>query len=245
MKLINCLLHNFTKKVKNKMLKTNFYLKRKLKKPVLIEALPGIGFVGYLIGAHLIQEFNAKKICEFISPNLPNLTFIEKGEIKYSFNALYEVTKTGLDRDLIILFGNTQASSSIDQYRFYSKILDLTKQMGCKEVIAIGGLKRDKLPSPLNIYCTATSKEILMRALNLGAKTLYGKVFGAAGVLPGLAKLKGLNGLCILVDTLGLYPDASAAQLALRFLSNYLNIPIEIKKFEKSLKWALTFLSNF
>jgi uncharacterized protein (TIGR00162 family) len=225
------------------MLKTNFHLKRRLKAPVLIEALPGIGFVGYLAGAHLIQEFNAKKICEVISPNLPSLTFIEKGKIKYSFNALYEVTKTGLNRDLIVLFGNTQASSSLDQYRLYSKLLDLIKQVGCKEVIAIGGLKREKLPSSLNIYCTATNKEVLMKTLNLGAKTLYGKVFGAAGVLPGLAKLKGLNGLCILVDTLGLYPDVSAAQLALKFLSSYLNIPIEMKKFEKSLKWALTFLS--
>ncbi|MEM3516264.1 MAG: PAC2 family protein [Candidatus Bathyarchaeia archaeon] len=226
------------------MLKINFHLKKKLRNSVLIEALPGIGFVGYLAGAYLIQEFNAEKICEIVTPNLPNLTFIEGGEIKYSFNALYSITKSSLNKDLMILFGNTQASSSLDQYKLYNEILDLSKQMGCKEVISIGGLKRERLSPQINIYCTATSKEVLMRTLNLGAKTLYGKVFGAAGVLPGLAKLKGLNGLCILVDTLGLYPDELAAQIALKFLAAYLNIPIEIKKFEKSTKWALTFLSN-
>lgn len=224
------------------MLKANKYFEKrriKLRNPVLIEALPGIGFVGYLTGAYLIQEFNAEKLCEIVTSNLPNLTFIEKGKIKYSFNALYKIHKPSLTRDLIILFGNTQAASSLDQYKLYSEILELSKQIGCKEVIAVGGLKRDRLPEQLNIYCTATNREILMRASNLGAKILYGKVFGAAGVLPGLAKLKGLNGLCILVDTLGLYPDASAAQAALKFLSSYLNFPITInKKFEKSLEWA-------
>ncbi|MBS7655387.1 PAC2 family protein [Candidatus Bathyarchaeota archaeon] len=229
------------------MLKINNCLKGKvkLKNPVLIEALPGIGLVGYLAGAYLIQEFNAEKIYEIITSNLPNLTFIEKGEIKYSFNALYKIHKANLNRDLMILFGNTQASPPLDQYKLYSEILDLTKQMGCKEVISIGGLKREKQPLQLNIYCTATNKEILMKASNLGAKILYGKVFGAAGVLPGLAKLKGLNGLCILVDSLGVYPDASAAQAALKFLSSYLNFPISIKKFEKSLEWAQSFLSSF
>jgi uncharacterized protein (TIGR00162 family) len=229
-------------------MKTSEYLKRKikLKNPVLIEALPGIGFVGYLAGAYLIQEFNAEKLCEIVASSFPNLTFIEKGEIKYSFNALYKIHKVNLARDLIILFGNTQASSSLDQYKFYSEILDLIKQMGCKEVVSVGGLKREKPPLQLNIYCTATNKEILTRASNLGAKILYGKVFGAAGVLPGLAKLKGLNGLCILVDTLGFHPDAAAAQAALKFLSSYLNLSISIdKKFEKSLEWAQSLLSIF
>ena len=81
------------------MLKVDFHLKGRLKDPVLIEALPGIGFVGYLAGAYLIQEFNAEKLCEIFSPNLPNLTFIEGGEIKYSFNALYKITKAGLKRE--------------------------------------------------------------------------------------------------------------------------------------------------
>lgn len=220
-----------------------FYSSAKAKDPVLVEALPGIGLVAYLAGAHLIRKFKAEKICDIISPELPNLTFIENGSIKCSINSLYRIDGALPNRDLIILFGNTQASSPPDQYKLYGDVLDLLKGMGCREVVTLGGLKRERLPALPEVHCTATNREALRRAVNLGARILRGRVFGAAGLLPGLAKLKGMEGLCALVDTLGVYPDAQAAQIALKFLGDYLGFSPDVEGIEETEEQVREFLS--
>ena len=43
----------------------------KLKKPILVEGLPGIGHVGKLVAEHMIDELGAKKIVEVYSSHFP------------------------------------------------------------------------------------------------------------------------------------------------------------------------------
>ena len=42
----------------------------KLKKPILVEGLPGIGHVGKLVAEHMIDELGAKKIVEVCIPRI-------------------------------------------------------------------------------------------------------------------------------------------------------------------------------
>jgi proteasome assembly chaperone (PAC2) family protein len=48
-----------------------------------------------------------------------------------------------------------------------------------------------------------------------GVIPLQGEVYGMAGMLVGLAKLEGMQAICLLAETLGIYPDASAAKAVL------------------------------
>ncbi len=47
--------------------KVEIYEKPKLNNPILIEGLPGIGFVANIAALHLIKELKAKKFAEIIS----------------------------------------------------------------------------------------------------------------------------------------------------------------------------------
>ncbi len=64
----------------------------------------------------------------------------------------------------------------------------------------------------------------MKEALDLGTKMMVGHVFGIAGLLIGLARLRNLKGFALLVDTLGMYPDANATRYALADLGKYLKL---------------------
>jgi uncharacterized protein (TIGR00162 family) len=213
-----------------------FSEKPQLKKPVLIEALPGIGFVANIVGLHLIKETKAKPFCTIHLPSFQAIALTtENGGIRPPMNELY-YAKTEAMNDIVILHGNTQALNVEGQYDLAWRILDVVRSLSCQTVVTIGGLKRDSSSASPKVYCTATDKSSLEGALRLGASTLTGSIYGAAGILPGLARLRKMNGYCILVETPGLYPDALAARVALDFLSRFLGLTVDVSGLDKAVE---------
>ena len=216
---------------------TSFVEKPELHDPILIEGLPGIGFVANIACLHLINELKAKKFCEIHSSSFQALSVTtDKGLLRPPLNELYYVHDESYSHDLIILFGNTQALSAKGQYELCDKILDIAEDRDSRMVITIGGLKRDHVPSSPKAYCTATDLDTLDETMRLGADKIQGRVFGVAGLLLGLAKLRGLRGFCILSETPGLYPDALAAKVALEFLSRYLAVTVDLSRLDTAVE---------
>ncbi len=216
---------------------TSFVEKPELHDPVLIEGLPGIGFVANIACLHLINELKAKKFCEIHSSSFQALSVTaDKGLLRPPINELYYVHDESYSHDLIILFGNTQALSAKGQYELCDKILDIAEDRASRMVITIGGLKREFVPSSPKIYCTATDLDTLGEVMRLGADKIHGRVFGVAGLLLGLAKLRGLRGFCILTETPGIYPDALAAKVALEFLSRYLAVTVDLSRLDTAVE---------
>ena len=147
----------------------------------------------------------------------------------FPVNQLYYHKGRGGERDLIILYGNTQALTTVGQYELCGKILDISQQLGCKYVLTIGGLKKEENIEKPDIYCTASDKETLQEALDLGVKIMKGHIFGVAGLLVGLCKLRNMHGLCLLAETIGLYPDVVATQEVLSVIRKMLNLKTDMK----------------
>ena len=64
--------------------------KPKLKEPVLIEGLPGMGYVGKLAAEHLVAELKAQKFAELYSPHFPHHVYIEEeGVVRPVRNEFY------------------------------------------------------------------------------------------------------------------------------------------------------------
>jgi len=214
----------------------SFVDRPQLKDPVLVEALPGIGFVANIVGLHLIRELQAKCFCALRSPSFqPIALTADDGSVRTPMNELY-CAKTEAKNDLIILYGNTQALTVEGQYELSSTILNISESLGCRNVVTIGGLKKDSAPDTPGVFCTATDKETLEAALGLGASTIQGRVYGAAGLLLGLAGLRGMRGYCVLVETLGLYPDALAARVAVDFLSRCLGLTVDTSGLDRAVE---------
>lgn len=221
------------------------YEKPTLDSPILVEGLPGIGFVANIAVLHLIQELKAKLFGEVRSSAFQDLAITaDKGKIRSPTNELYYHKGRGLERDLVLLYGNTQALTTIGQYELCGRILDIANELGCSQILTLGGLKREGKVDVPEIYCAASDHQSLNEALSFGAKTIKGHIFGVAGLLIGLARLKGMRGLCLLAETLG-HPDASAAREVLKVVCRMLNLEIELAGLDAAVEATQNVLESF
>ena len=226
--------------------KIEVYEKPELNDPVLIEGLPGIGFVANISALHLIKELKAKLFAEIVSASFQDFAVTTgDGEASSPINELYYCKREDGGRDLIIWYGNTQALTTSGQYELVGKVLDLVQELGCRFVISIGGFKKDDVQNVPGIYTAATDLKTMTEALELGTKVMVGHIFGIAGILIGLAKLRGLKGFSILVDTLGMYPDANATRYALTTLGKYLNLDVDLSKVDATADETKKALESF
>jgi hypothetical protein len=63
-----------------------------------------------------------------------------------------------------------------------------------------------------------------------------GSIVGAAGLLPSLGRLQGIQGICIMGETHGSYVDISSAKVIVSLLSDYFDFQINISKLDKKAK---------
>ena len=209
--------------------------KPQLNNPILIEGLPGIGFVANIAALHLINEFKAKRFVQIVSSSFQDFAVTtEDGGASSPINELYYVKREDGGRDLIIWYGNTQALTTFGQYELCGKILDIISDLGCNFVVSIGGFKKDEVQAVPGIYSTATDLATMKEALDLGTKVMVGHVFGIAGLTVGLAKLRCMKGFSLLVDTPSMTPDVNAARYALLTLSKYLGLQVDLSRLEVS-----------
>ncbi|MEM3874149.1 MAG: PAC2 family protein [Candidatus Bathyarchaeia archaeon] len=227
-------------------LTVQFEEKPKLENPVLIEGLPGIGFVANIVALHLIHELKAKLFARIFSASFQDLAVTtETGSTRSPINELYYYKNKGEGRDLIIWYGNTQALTTFGQYELCGKVLDIAEELGCRFLITVGGFKQEEVKETPEIYCAASDPETLKEALNLGAKIMVGNIFGVAGILIGLGSLRGFRGLSLLVETLGTYPDANAARYALSALNKYLNLKVDLSRLDVAAEKTTKILESF
>lgn len=183
----------------------------KLENPVFVEGLPGFGNVGK-IAARLIIEFTrANVFAELYSPSFPDYVVVNENGV--CLPPRYEFYTASLGKiQFVILSGDAQPSREdvVAHYTLCDTILDFVAQYNCKFIATMAGVTT---PKPAEeVYVAATSPELAAKAVEKGA-VLYGggRILGAAGLLLGLAKNRGWEGVCLLGATTGLKADRGAA----------------------------------
>ena len=105
-----------------------------LKDPILIEGLPGIGYVGRNSAGYLVEELGAKKFAELHSSHFPPVVLLDatrNGKIVGLKHEFYYCK--GKNQDLILLIGDSQSMDSVGHYEIANAILDASEQLGVKK----------------------------------------------------------------------------------------------------------------
>ncbi|MBI5158519.1 proteasome assembly chaperone family protein [Candidatus Micrarchaeota archaeon] len=220
----------------------------KLRKPVLIEGLPGIGLVGKLAAEHLLRELKAEKIADLYSPHFPHQVLMKKnGTIRMLKNKFYAWKNPKKDgHDLLILIGDVQPITSESQYEVCSVILDYFEKMGGKTMYTLGGYGIGKTSDKSRVFGCATHKEIIAEYKKHGLVfgETNGSIIGAAGLLLGLGKLRGMNGVCLMGETHGGYVDAKSAQHVLEVLAKIIDVKVSMVKLVERAKESEKFMKK-
>ncbi|MEM3041167.1 MAG: PAC2 family protein [Nitrososphaerota archaeon] len=198
----------------------------RLKKPTLIVGLPEIGNIGEIVARLLIEFSHAELFAEIYSPSFPDLVNIDKKGLCRP--PRYESYASGDSENLIILTGDAQPplEDIPAHYEVCGEVLNLARKFGCRFVITVAGVPSEHPQK--EVYVAATSKRLAAEYLEKDA-VIYkgGRIFGVSGLLLGLAKIRGLEGVCLLAPTLGLTADQEAAFNVYRFLRKVLGTPIK------------------
>jgi len=213
--------------------------KPRLKKPILIEGLPGIGNVGKLAVEHLIDSMKAKKFAELYCKDFPPQVFINPdGTISLVNNEFYYwKAKKKNQRDLILLTGDYQGLSSHGQYELVEKILDIAEEFGVEEVFTLGGYGLGHEVRDPKVLCATTDKNLVKVMKKHGAvfkkNEPGGGIVGASGLLLGLGKLRGMAGTCFMGETPGYLVDPKSAKAVLKVLMSVTNINVSLSALER------------
>jgi len=210
----------------------------KLKDPVLIEGLPGLGMVGRIATRYLAKQLNAKPFAKLYSPHFPYYVLVnEKGSVRllHCVFSFWE-NRTG-KHDLIFLTGDSQAQTIEGQYDVANSILDFAEKHGVRTVITIGGYRKEAEEKP-QVVAVSTNSALLSKALKAEAvaSPSGNPIVGTAGLLLGFAKFRKISALCLLGETRGYLPDPEAAKSVLSVLKSILEIKIDFKDIDKEIE---------
>jgi len=211
--------------------------KVELKNPILIEGLPGLGMIGKIVTQYLLKQIKAKKLAELYSPHFAHYVLVtDKGSVRLLRSRFHYWKNEDGENDLILLTGDSQPQTIEGQYEVADSILRFAKKKNVKLIITIGGYRKEVQGDP-QVLASATSPELLNKALEAGAKNIPSgnPIVGTAGLLVGLAKFKEIEAICLLVETPGYLPDPKAAKSLLTVLIKVLNLKVDLTGLDKDI----------
>jgi len=208
--------------------------KIKLKNPILIEGLPGVGNVAKITVDYLANHFKAKPLAYFASHSLQSAVFVrEDNTVSVPTIAMY-YARQKRGPSLLFLVGDVQPFDEASAVSFCHQVIGLCKSLGVKEVVTLGGLGTKTPAKKPQVYCTGTEKATIEKYAKKGvSRDLYGVVgpiVGVSGILLGLAKRQNIPSAILLVETnVGLASDVDGAKQLLGMLTHALRMKIPIQ----------------
>jgi uncharacterized protein (TIGR00162 family) len=219
-----------------------FYTEKpKLKDPILIEGLPGIGNVGRASAGYLVTELKAKKFAELCSPQFLPLVAVQKNGVAKLLKAEFYYYK-GKNNDFIILIGDSQSVTLQGYYEICGVIMDVAKEFGVKQIITLGGLGAEAVPKDPRIIGAVSDEKLLEKYKKYGIifdGSIVGTIIGASGLLLGMAKNYDMEGLCLMAETIGfpvVITDPMAADAMLKMLISMFDFKVDLSSLENEIK---------
>lgn len=213
------------------------FKKPRLKRPILIEGLPGVGHVGKLVAEHMVEELGAKKIMEIYSPHFPPQVIVQgDGTTRLVRNEVYAYKSKG-KHDLLILVGDHQSATNEGHYELCGLFLDIAEEFKVERIYALGGFGVGQLVETDTVLGAANSIDLVRELTEYGvefrANEPGGGIVGASGLLLGLSELRGIDSACLMGVTSGYLVDPKSAQGVLKVLCELLDIKVDMHALEE------------
>jgi hypothetical protein len=214
----------------------------RLKNPVLIAAWPGMGDVALKAATYLkdklgAQEFATLESCEYFHPSG---VWIDNNLIdipQHPIGRFYFFRHPAGASDVVIFISDAQPFIE-KGYEYASEIVDFIVSMKVKTVYTFAAMplpiEHTQMPE---VYVVATKKEILDQFEKANVKSMpSGQISGLNGLILGVAKERGLDGVCLLGE-IPLYTiqieNPLASKMVLEVLARHLKLSVDLDELQK------------
>lgn len=226
--------------------------KPKLKNPIFIEGLPGVGNVGRIAAGYIVEELGAKKFAELHSSHfMPFVLLHQSSAVHVLKNEFYYWKAKKKDqRDVIVLIGDSQSIDPEGHYEICDEILKYVSSMGAKDMITLAGLSIGEAPKKPKVIGAVSDPALVKKYSGIGidfdAGSRVGTIVGASGLLVGMGKYHGINGVCLLGETVGfpIIPDPKSAEELIKVLTKVLNVKVNTSRLDKKIKEMEEFIKK-
>jgi len=217
----------------------------KLKEPIFIAAWPGMGEVAYRSATFLKEALSCKVFAKLETRSFfkPAAVTVSKGIVDLPTipAGLFFYHKSKNNRDLIIFLGEMQPSLEHAE-ALSAAIVDFIKKYKTKSLFTFAAK-----PEPIDhksssrTWLAGTHKDFLKEFDKFKVKKLEeGQISGLNGVILGVAKRKGIKGICFLgeIPFYTVQIENPKANLGiLRIINKYLNLDMDLSSLVKRSKF--------
>ena len=188
---------------------------------------------------------NKKEIKDISKPEV-QLNQSINGLPSQSIDSLKSTTNDPLSsKDLILLTGDSQPVVPGSEYVLSEQILDLITKFKISNIYSLASYVTGTFVNDPKIYGTATNPEMVKSFRSFNISTLdNGNITGMNGLILGLGKLRGIEGICLLGETSGYVIDAKASKNLLEIVNNVLGIHINMDEMNKRSKDTEILIKN-
>lgn len=221
-----------------------------LDNPIILEGLPGIGFVGKIVVDQLVKQLDATKFAILESDYFPpQVTMKSDGLIDYMKNEFFYVKDVGENnQDIVILTGNSQASDFEGQILISKILANYFEDLNAKKIFTLGGLGTGEMIEKSKVCVAGNNKDLIDEILEIDnteiRKDEGGAIIGASGLLLYYGQKKGIDAVCLMGETPGFYIDPSAAKEMLLVLFKILKFEIDLDEINEQVEDTLKKLST-
>ncbi len=214
-------------------------------KPVLVCGLPGSGYVGKLAADYLVTVFKASKVAEFYAASFPPHVNINDEGVALRLKGELFHAETGQGSDLLIFTADAQPATSDGEYMLAEAVLNEAKRLHAGTVFSLAAYITGGFVKERRVFGTATSLDVLPRLSQNGVQIMKeGGISGMNGVMVGMAKLLGMEGVSLLGETSGYLLDPAASHSVLEALSRILGVKIDMTSIEERAREAQQIFSQ-
>jgi hypothetical protein len=211
------------------------YLKKpQLSEPSMVAVWPGMGYIAKTSGDFLRRRLSAKLFAEVRYYRNAIVYRDSLAELSYISHRLYAAPK----HDLIICVGDAQPPIPEEAYRLAKQIVRLAERFNVRRIYTLAAYPSENQEDP-QVYGVYTDERIRDVLTKRGVRLLEGEgsVNGLNGVLIGVAKNRGIEGLCLMAEIrYANFPQHLASKAVLEKLTAILGIEIDTSQLEKRAK---------
>jgi len=189
---------------------------------------------------------NKKEIKDISKPEVQLNQSINGLPPQSTIDSLKSTTNDPLSsKDLILLTGDSQPVVPGSEYVLSEQILDLITKFKISNIYSLASYVTGTFVNDPKIYGTATNPEMVKSFRSFNISTLdNGNITGMNGLILGLGKLRGIEGICLLGETSGYVIDAKASKNLLEIVNNVLGIHINMDEMNKRSKDTEILIKN-
>ncbi len=209
-----------------------------LKRPILIEGLPGVGNVGKIAVDFLCDALKAVKFGTIYSENFPpQVTLDDQCVIQPACNELYYIKDLN-GRDVIFLRGDCQGSTPEGQYIICEDVTtEVLLKLDVSYIYTLGGYGTGAMVDTPRVLGAVSDAKLKTKLEEHGVVFSPGEpaagIVGASALFIMFGKMYGIDSACLMGETSGYFVDHKSAAAVLQVLESILGVTLDKKDLEE------------